>query len=606
MAIERASLSKAFAAIAECEVQSLPALFDARVLRSASAIACRWFQRSSQQWQALTWAELDAKAECYADALAALQLPVGSRIALMLDNGPDWLAIEQAIYRVGCVSVGIFPTDTPGNAAHVMASSGAAVGFIRNAALWLSIAAENPLTQLQRVVLMEGAGDAAATDPRAQVLAVFLASATEHAPRVMLADTALASLVYTSGTTGPAKGAMLTHAALLANVFACERAFNSGSSVVKLSLLPLSHSFERVAGWYHAVLVAGETVFSRGPEHLADDLLLIRPTVMLAVPRIYERLYARLTKAVLEGPLYQRILFHLALKDSTRRYTKRLTAGLVAGVQQRFGGRLTMAISGGAPLAPEISKAFIALGVPLIQGYGLTEAGPVVSVNLADGSGDADSAGRPLDNVETRIGPDGELLVRSPSLMQGYWQDAIATARVIDECGWLHTGDKASRLSGDAVVLTGRLKDVLVMSTGVKCCPAEIESHLTADPLFEQVLVLGESRPYLVALVVADSAALIALKRFVADSEDSEDEAHLHRALLQRCRSRLADLPHSHQLLRVALVPGFTLANGLVTATLKPRRAAIAKTHAALIESLYAGHCHGFKSDCGSNAAMRD
>lgn len=606
MAIERASLANNFSAnlmtIAESEVHSLAALFDARVLRSANASACRWFDRSAQAWQQLSWAELDAKAQSYANALAALQLPQGARVALMIDNGPEWVAIEQAIYRLGLVSVGIFLADTAGNAAHVIDNSGAAVAFFRDEAIWAGIATERSLPELRRAVLMQSNAD----DARVQTLPVFLASADGAAERVQPSAKALASLVYTSGTTGAAKGAMLSHAALLANVFACERAFDSGSEVIKLSLLPLSHSFERVAGWHHAVLVGGETVFSRGPEFLADDLLLIRPTAMLAVPRVFERLYAKLSKAVLEGPLHQRALFHLALSDSSRRFSKRLTGRLVAGVQQRFGGRLRMAVSGGAPLAPEIARAFNALGIPLIQGYGLTEAGPVVSVNPADGSGDADSAGRPLDNVETRIAPDGELLVRSPSLMQGYWRDPEATARVLDQNGWLHTGDKASRLCGNELVLTGRLKDVLVMSTGVKCCPAEVESHLTADPLFEQTLVLGESRPYLVALLVAAPGELEALKRFVAYSADGEGEAHLERALLQRCRARLSGLPHSHQLLRVALVPAFTLANGLMTTTLKPRRTAITKTHAALIESLYDGHCNGYKSDCGSNAAMRE
>ncbi len=603
MAIQRASLPAHFSGIAESEIHSLAALFDARVLRTPQAIACRWFNRQTETWQQLTWAALDGKAQAFADALAAVQLAPGARVALMLDNGPDWLVAEQAIYRLGLVSVGIFMADTPGNAAHVLQDSGAAALFVRDAATWSGIAAEKPLPDLQRVVLIRSAEPS--SDTRAQGLDDFLTSGSGTASRVVPDAAALASLVYTSGTTGAAKGAMLTHAALLANVFACERAFASGSDVVKLSLLPLSHSFERVAGWHHAVLVGAETAFSRGAEHLAEDLLLIRPTAMLAVPRVYERLYAKLSQAFLDGPLHQRALFHLAVSDTSRRFSKRLTGRLVSAVQQRFGGRLRMAVSGGAPLSPEIAKAFTALGVPLMQGYGLTEAGPVVSVNRMDGSADADSAGQLLDNVEIRIGPDGELWVRSPSLMQGYWRDPEATARVLDDSGWLHTGDKASRLSGEALVLTGRLKDVVVMSTGVKACPAEIESRLTADSLFDQALVLGESRPYLVALLVADATELEALKRFVNFGDEQADGAHLERALLQRCRARLADLPHSHQLVRVALVPAFTLANGLVTTTLKPRRAAISKAHAAVVESLYEGHCHTYKTDCANNAETR-
>jgi len=604
MAIERESLPPHFSAIAEREVQSLGALFDARVLRSPGAVACRWFDRDAHQWQSLSWSALDARVQAIANALAPLQLPAGSRVALMLDNGPQWLATEQAIHRLGLVSVGIYLADTPRSAAHVLADSGAAVAFFRDGAQWSAIAAEDPLPALRQVVLTGGV--AAADNARVRSLEDFLAAASPEPARAMPAATDLASLVYTSGTTGRAKGAMMSHGAFLANVFACERAFGSGSDVVKLSLLPLSHSFERVAGWYHAVLVGAETAFSRGAENLAEDLLHIRPTALLAVPRVYERLYAKIAQTLEDGPLHHRALFHLAVSDTTRRFSRRLTGRLVTAVQQRFGGRLRMAVSGGAPLSPEIARAFTALGVPLVQGYGLTEAGPVVSVNRLDEQGDADSAGQVLDNVETRVGPDGELMVRSPALMQGYWGNPEATARVLDENGWLHTGDKASRLTVDELVLTGRLKDVLVMSTGVKACPAEIESRLTGEPLFEQALVLGESRPYLVALLVAEPAQLEALKRFVAyNADDGESAANLERALLQRCRAQLADLPHSHQLVRVALVPAFTLANGLVTSTLKLRRAAITKSHAAVIDSLYEGHCSTFKSDCACNVEMR-
>jgi long-chain acyl-CoA synthetase len=590
-------------AIAECEIVSLSSLFRARVQRTPQAIACQWFDRGSAQWQVISWSALDAQAEALARSLAALGLPAGSRVALMLENSPEWVAAEQAIYRLGLVSVGIYLADTPGNAAHILEDSGAALLLVRDAALWASIAAERPLPDLQRVVLMRGAG---ADELRTQTLAAFLAG-PQSEMRASASLESLASLVYTSGTTGAAKGAMLTHGALLANVFACQRAFVAGSDEVKLSLLPLSHSFERVAGWYHAVLVGAVTAFSRGPEHLVEDLQLLRPTALLAVPRVYERLYARLAQVLLDGPLPQRALFHLALSESTRRFSRRLTARLIDAVRQRFGGRLRFAISGGAPLSPEIARAFVALGIPLMQGYGLTEAGPVVSVSRSESADPCtgyDSAGEPLDNVETRVAPDGELLVRSPSLMKGYWRDEAASRRVLDESGWLHTGDKASRLCGRSLVLTGRLKDVLVMSTGVKACPAEIESRLAADGLFEQSLVLGESRPYLVALLVAEPSQLTALRRSL-QLHGQDDTAQLEQALLERCRVRLAGLPQSHQLCRVALVEPFTLANGQVTTTLKPRRAMIARAHAALIDSLYAGHCHTYKSDCASNAEAR-
>ena len=603
------------ALLTETAPATLDGLFDARVRQTPQAEACRWFCADRQQWQSLTWGELDARVASFAAGLHALALPAGARVALMLDNGPDWLAAEQAIYRLGLVSVGIYVQDTPGNAAQLLAHSGASVLFARDAALWQAVRGVQPLPALRAVVLMQGRGQpdspGAGGSTTCTLEELLVSGAGVVPPGAVSAPQALASLVYTSGTCGSAKGAMLSHGALVANVRALEQAFGQAGStdgVVKLSLLPLSHSFERVAGWHHAVWVGAVTVFSRGPEHLMEDFATVRPTAFLGVPRLYERLYAGLSRALLQGPLPQRALFHLARSGqvptgTARRFSARLAQPLVQDIRQRFGGRLRFAISGGAPLAPDLARAFAALGLPLLQGYGLTEAGPVVSVQRP-GSADAESAGLPLDGVETCIAPDGELLVRSPSLMQGYWRDDQATARALDANGWLHTGDKASRLSAPALVLTGRLKDVLVTSTGVKACPAEIEARLTADPLFEQALVLGESRPYLVALLVPEPAAFAALAASLAVDGQPPDAIALEAALLERCRGCLQSLPKSHQLRRVASVAPFTLANGLATSTLKPRRTQIAKTHATLIESLYDGHCRAYKSDCACNAEL--
>lgn len=598
--------------IREAEIGHLAALFQARVRLSPQAPACRWFDPARHDWTGLDWSGLEARVEAMARGLAAYGLAPGARVAIQLDNGPDWVAIEQATLRLGLVVVGIYTQDTAGSAAHIVEDSGAELLFLRDAAAWAAIAALAPLPALRQVLLQTGADGQG--DDRCRSLVQFHAAGVDYTPAAPERE-ALASLVYTSGTTGRAKGAMLSHGALLANIFACSRALQVSHDDRLLSLLPLSHSFERVAGWHGAILAGAETVYSRGPEHLGEDLRRVQPTGLLAVPRVYERLYASLLRKVDDGPMHKRALFHLALQSgdsrpggARQRFSRRLTGGVVEAVRAALGGRLRLAVSGGAPLSAHIARTFAALGLPVLQGYGLTEAGPVVSVNRP-GDVDPESAGQPLDNVETRIGPDGELLVRSPSLMRGYWRDEAASRAVLDEAGWLHTGDKVSRLCCDKLYLTGRIKDLIVMSTGVKAAPCEVEARLSAEPLFEQLLVLGEARPYLVALVVPDAKRLSTLRQELGlghqGFDDAETRSALEKALLARCRERLAELPASHQIRRLAWVPAFTLANGLLTSTHKPRRAAIAKLHAAEIERLYAGHCSSHSTDCSRNAEIR-
>ncbi len=614
MAISRVSLPLPSTRIVEAEVATLAQLFSARVARTPHDQACRYFDAPSSSWHPVTWTQLDDRVAHFAGALAAIGFAPGARVAIHLENGVDWPAIEQAIFRVGAVSVGVYAVETAAAATQILANSGAEVLFTRDAASWAAFCAADPLGCLRRVVLMQG--EAVAGDGRAISVERFLADAVPLHTALPLPPDALASLVYTSGTSGRARGAMMSHAALLANVFATGRAFNGNERDVRLSILPLSHSFERVAGWYHGVLCGSETVFSRGVELLSEDLMSIHPTGLIGVPRLFEHLYARLLRNIEDSPLHVRALFHLAVQSSAsigdgrphQKFSARLTAGLTSAVRLSVGGRLTTVISGGAPLCPQIARTFAALGMPILQGYGLTEAGPVVSVNRPD-SFDPESAGVPLDNVLTRIAPDGELLVRSPSLMQGYWQDAESSRKAIDESGWLHTGDKASRLDAQRIYLTGRLKDVLVTSTGTKAAPAEIEAALTSEPLFDQAIVVGEARPFLAALVVAEPLRLAELKKKLGLNETATDEESrnlLEAALLTRVMQRLHALPFNYQVLRVALVPAFTLGNGLLTATAKPRRAAIFKHHAASIERLYAGHCTSLKNDCSSNAESKN
>lgn len=597
--------------LAEAEIATLAELFDARVARTPHSAACRSFDAPSGSWHPCTWLQLAEKVARYSAAVASLRLPVGARVALKLENSVEWLALEQAIFRNGLVSVGLYANALPETTAQLLADSGAEAFFVRDAEQWAAIRAALPLPALQAVITLH---EAESVSPLRSMDSLLASAAQLPAPSAAPpppARDALASLVYTSGSNGLPKAAMLSHGALLANCFALARAMPPEQERrVRLSILPLSHSFERVAGWYYGILCNVETVFSRGVEQLADDLMAVQPTALIAVPRLYEHLYARVLRGVESAPMHVRALFHLAQQShagqsrTMQRFSARMSQGLSTAVRQSLGGQLTTLISGGAPLCPLVSRTFAALGLPILQGYGLTEAGPVVSVNRPN-SNDPESVGEPLDNVTIKVAPDGELLVRSPSMMQGYWQDDASTQQAIDENGWLHTGDKASRLESAQIYLTGRIKDLLVTSTGMKVAPSVLEARLTGDPFFDQAVVVGEARPYLSALLVAEPKALAALRAELglgADYGDAEARRSLEAAVLEKARSVLRGYATATPLQRIALVPAFTLKNGLMTSTGKPKRVSIFKAHAAELARLYEGHCGSLSNDCSSNA----
>ena len=371
---------------------------------------------------------------------------------------------------------------------------------------------------------------------------------------------------------------------------------------VALSFLPLAHMFERTASFYHAMLAGTELAFTRGVAHLAEDFREVQPTVIVSVPRVFERFYALIQRRLASRPWLFRSLFRIALKAGWQQFEceqgraskpvlswfwKRLDHLLGRSVRAALGGRMRLAVSGGAPLSPEIARTFISLGLPLVQGYGLTEAGPVVSTNRADDN-EPESVGTPLPGVETRRATSGELQVRGPGVMHGYWEDPAATASVLSDSGWLSTGDKISRLQSDRIYVIGRLKEMIVMSNGEKAAPSQLEQTLLADPLVEQVIVIGEARPFLSALVVANPEVLASFREEV---NLGDDPVALEEALVARFEASLSDQPRFAQIRRVALLPEpWTPQNELVTPTHKPRRRRIAQAYAAEIEALYAGH----------------
>ena len=576
---------------------TLAGLLRERVARSPQRIAYRHF--ADDAWQTLTWADVAARVGRFETALRAEGLPPGARVAVMLPNGPDWVCFDLAAAALGLVTVPIYAADRPDNAAYLLEHSGAALLLAQSVEQWSALLPHGYLGALTRVVLTEGDAD----DDRVLSLAHWLPAEGEFSVECRDGET-LASIVYTSGTTGRPKGVMLRHRNLLWNAAAAERMSPVMPDDLFLSFLPLSHTLERTVGYYLPLLAGATVALGRGIAHLADDLIAVRPTVLICVPRVFERSATAIREGVRARPAALRWLFDRTLDLGWRQFEHTqgrapgspllvllplLRRGLARPVLARLGGRLRMAICGGAALPPDVARLFISLGLPLLQGYGLTEASPVLTVNTL-ASNRPDSIGLPLPDVELSLGEDGELLARSPGVMAGYWQNTEATAAALDADGWLHTGDLAAERDRHWYI-TGRLKDIIVLANGEKVPPVDMEHALMLDPLIHQALLVGEGRPYLAALLVLHRKPWAELARGLdLDPDDPAALAHpsAEQAVLARAESALHAFPGYARLRRVHLtLEEWTESNGLLTATQKTRRGKLLEHFANVIDALY-------------------
>ena len=585
------------AAIAPAAGESLDGVFRERVRRTPGAVAYLQFEPATGSWCETTWAEAGRQVARWQAALRRLGLQPGERVALMLRNCREWVFFDQAALGLGLVTVPLYTADRADNVAWVLEDSGARALLIEGPAQGAILPRIAPVLRRLRAVISLQPLDAELPDPALPNLVLaeqWLPARGGALAAASAGGDALATLVYTSGTTGKPKGVMLSHRNILGNVRAGLAAVAVHAEDRLLSFLPLSHMLERTVGHYLPMVCGCSVAYARSIQQLSDDLLQVRPTILIAVPRLFERVHGRIRQAQAAGSALQRRLFAAAVALGWQRYAARqgragwspallaqpLLDRLVgAKVRARLGGRLRFAISGGAPLAPEIGRFFIGLGIEVLQGYGLTETSPVIAVNRREDNEPA-SVGQALPGVEVAIGEHDELLTRSPSVMLGYWRDPLATRTLIDEEGWLHTGDQARIGPRGHIRITGRLKDILVLSTGEKIAPADVEQALAACPLVEQVMIVGDGRPYLSALVVP-SAKLPA-------GGAAQERAD---ALRQHLLPYLEGFPGYAKLARVAVVDEpWTPENGLLTPTLKLRRGAVMRRYQSQVEALYAGH----------------
>ena len=534
-------------------------------------------------------------------------LAAGDRVGIMLRNCPQWVLFDQAALSLGLVVVPLYAEDRQDNLAYVILDAGIRILLFENAQQWAGLRGVCPqLPCVQRMISL----DRIAGQAENRLLSVddWLPAEGELAGEGVRDSGALATIMYTSGTRGRPKGVMLSHRNILFDADAALQTCSVFGTDTMLSFLPLSHAFERTVGYYVSMMAGSTIAFARSVPQLSEDLQTIRPTILVSVPRIYERIYAAIGSRLEESPPLRRRLFALAANAGWRRFEHAqgragwhpaillwpLLRRLVADkIMARLGGRLRMTICGGAPLQPRISRLFVALGLPILQGYGLTETSPIVCANRLDNNFPA-SVGLPLPGVQVRISKEGVLQVKGQNVMLGYWNNEGATRAMIDADGWLDTGDLAMIDPTGHITITGHQKEIIVLSNGEKVSPADMEQAILRDNLFDMAMVHGEGRPYLVALVVMNPAGWENLAREAGvqpDAPESLLNPRIQSQILQRIADQTREFPGYARVRRVLLLlEPWSFANGLLTSTLKVRRGPVVERYAVEIGRLYQGH----------------
>ena len=545
-------------------------LFSARVSDTPDAPAYKQFHNDA--WVSYSWRDTGREVARWQHALKAEGLQSGDRIAVCMRNRREWVIFDQAAMGLGLVSVPLYFDDRPDNMAWCMNDAGVKLVVLETDGIWPQI---NGVETLQRVVTLAAPSH---RDDKLIGLENWLPATAGELQQSAAAGDDLMTIVYTSGTTGKPKGVMLSHRNILSNVDAGLRIISISDSDRFISFLPLSHMFERTVGYYIAVTVGAETVYARGIPELGEDLQQQKPTIMVCVPRIFERINTKI-QAGLPANSLKRTLFEKAASVGWKRFKGEasltdhllwpILKTLVAKkIHARLGGRMRLIVVGAAALAPELSKIFVGLGLPIVQGYGLTETSPIACANRLDDN-DPASVGKPLPEVEIEIDGKGEILIRGPLVMMGYWNNEEATKAVIDADGWFHSGDIGEFRDG-RLFITGRAKEIIVMSNGEKLPPGDVEQAIMMDTVFEQVMVVGEGRGKLGLLAVSEI----------------EDE----KELCARANAKLEHFPgwvNIHYLKRMS--EPWTVENGFMTPTLKLKRAKIEKNWTKEIDEIYAG-----------------
>lgn len=596
------------------DFKTLPQMLEHTLATKPDKEGYRYFDYEQEKWTSVTWREFGERVMRWRKAFAAMNLKRGDRVAMLLINSLDALTFDQAALANALVPVPLHAIDTPESAAYIMSDSGCRFLVTTTKARWNAIFhSDTPVPTLEQVVFTteeeEGQSNAAQYCGVKKWLDRGNNISVDDLPQGP-GEEDLAAIVYTSGTTGRPKGVMLTHRAVLSNVQDIAKEMPLDDEDLFLSYLPLSHTFERTATYYNCVAHGATLVFSRGPMQLAEDFKDIHPTVMCSVPRILEQFYAKIqSKYAIAGHSAQ-VMTERVVAAGWRDFCRANDLPLEADglpemdaiikslyfdqvaqpVRELFGPRFKYIVSGGAALNGMVAKFFCALGLNIRQAYGLTEYSPVISMNGMTGNHPA-TVGMPLARCQVRAGDNEELQVYGPSMMKGYWNLPKETAETFTEDGWLRTGDQVDLSDGGRVKIKGRIKEIIVTSTGEKICPVDIEFAIQEDHLFEQVMVVGEGRPYITALVVVNDMLFRLLCEEVGITPDSPALNRcrdLRAKIVKRVRQAAKHFPQYGVPRNVYILrKHWTAEDGLLTPTMKLRRRQIAERFANEIEELY-------------------
>jgi long-chain acyl-CoA synthetase len=551
-----------------------------------------WAKRSGK-WESTSWSDASRQVAALAAALKRLGLKPGDRVMLVSENRPEWLIADLGIMAAGCVTVPTYTTNTTRDHQHILANSGAAAVIVSTQKL------AGPLlpavlfeSDCRHVISIDGIITGQSTDVAQFHSWGELVSAASDvgALEVEMASVGrrdLACLIYTSGTGGAPRGVMQHHGMILHNCEACVDVIANDfgwDEEVFLSFLPASHAYEHTGGQHFPVSLGAEIYYAESLEKLAANIEEVKPTIMVVVPRLFEMLRAKMLKTIEKDGGLAAYLLHRAVAIETKRYAGRsvpwdlpmdgiLALTLRRKVKAKFGGRMKAMVSGGAPLNPDVGLFFQAMGLTMLQGYGQTEAGPVISCNRPSVGIRMETVGPPLLNTEVRIADDGEIMVRGENVMKGYWHNEDESRRVLTG-DWLATGDVGHLDDAGRIVITDRKKDLIVNDKGDNVSPQRVEGMLTLQPEIAQAMVYGDRHPYLVALLVPEPE--------IADDPDlmkkvgaAVDRVNRDLSVIEKVRRFvLADAP-------------FTVDNEMLTPSMKIRRHVIREAYGERLDALY-------------------
>ncbi len=563
------------------------------------------WRKVAGRWQSLSWTEVAHQVASLAAALKAQGLKPGDPVMLVSENRPEFCIADLAIMAAGCVTVPTYTTNTTRDHQHILTDSGARAVIVSTAKLAQALMPAVLRSQASLVIGMEplrGAQGHISCHLWSDLIASHIADPDACAAEQTARREDLACIIYTSGTGGAPRGVMQHHGAILCNIEGAGRlvAEDFGwDDEIFLSFLPLSHAYEHSGGQFLPIMLAGQIYYAEGLEKLASNIEEARPTIMVVVPRLFEVLRARIIKSIEKQGKFPAWLLSQALRIAAREQRGQaaiadlplkllLARTLKPKIARRFGGRMKALVSGGAPLNPDVGLFFDAMGLTLLQGYGQTEAGPVISCNRPRAGIAMDTVGPPLDGVEVRIAQDGEILVRGELVMHGYWRNAAETEKALQD-GWLHTGDIGEIDAKGRIRITDRKKDLIVNDKGDNVSPQKVEGILTLQPEIGQAMVHGDRRPHLVGLLVPDAEwtrewAATRGRGVEGIAEDSAYQAAL-RASVDRVNQ---DLSVTERVRRFILADEpFTIDNGEMTPSMKIRRHVIRARYQERLDALY-------------------